>query len=124
MRIAVAGGSGLVGGHVLKSLRQAGHETVTIARSDGVDVTTGRGLDGALAGVDAAIDVSNTTATDRARSFSFSPRQANISLLPNGGWPSAITSYCQSSGLRPLKETLTTQASENKNRSSVPDRYR
>jgi uncharacterized protein YbjT (DUF2867 family) len=93
MRIAVAGGSGLVGGHVLKSLRQAGHETVTIARSDGVDVTTGRGLDGALAGVDAAIDVSNTTApTARGRSvFHRGKRTSPCCRTEDGRQPSRRT---------------------------------
>jgi uncharacterized protein YbjT (DUF2867 family) len=71
MRIAVVGGTGLVGRHVTKALERAGHEAVVVARSRGVDLTTGEGLDEALAGVEATIDVSNTLATDpdEARRF-------------------------------------------------------
>jgi uncharacterized protein YbjT (DUF2867 family) len=59
MRIAVAGGTGLVGRQVVEALGRAGHEPVVLARSQGVDVLTGDGLDEALQGVDAVIDVSN-----------------------------------------------------------------
>lgn len=62
MRIAVAGGTGLVGRHAVHALEDAGHETVVIARSHGVDVITGQGLAQALVGVDALIDVTNTPA--------------------------------------------------------------
>ncbi|MGW0826672.1 SDR family oxidoreductase [Streptomyces sp. NPDC002845] len=61
MRIAVAGGTGLVGHHVVDAVTAAGHEPVTVARSHGVDLLTGRGLDAALTGVDAVIDVTNVT---------------------------------------------------------------
>jgi uncharacterized protein YbjT (DUF2867 family) len=61
MRIAVAGGTGLVGRHVVDAVTTAGHEPVTVARSHGVDLLTGSGLDAALAGVDAVIDVTNVT---------------------------------------------------------------
>jgi uncharacterized protein YbjT (DUF2867 family) len=71
MRIAVVGGTGLVGRHVVDSVERAGHEAAVVARSRGVDLTTGEGLDEALAGAQATIDVSNTLATDpdRAREF-------------------------------------------------------
>lgn len=61
MRIAVAGGTGTVGRHVVAAARERGHDVVVLSRSDGVDVTTGRGLTAALAGADAVIDVTNTT---------------------------------------------------------------
>jgi uncharacterized protein YbjT (DUF2867 family) len=64
MRIAVIGGTGLVGHLTVEALRRATHEAVVVARSTGVDVTTGVGLDEALAGADAVIDVSSTPATD------------------------------------------------------------
>lgn len=71
MRVAVIGGTGLVGRYATKALRNAGHDAVVIARSTGVDVTTGAGLDAALAGVEAVIDVTNTPAqnADAAREF-------------------------------------------------------
>lgn len=57
MKIAVAGGTGTVGAHVVDVLRERGHEPVVIARSTGVDLLTGRGLAAAMTGVDAVIDV-------------------------------------------------------------------
>ncbi|MGA9577096.1 MAG: NAD-dependent epimerase/dehydratase family protein [Terrimicrobiaceae bacterium] len=48
MRLAVIGGTGVAGRYTVESLRRAGHDTVVIARSRGVDVSTGRGLDDAL----------------------------------------------------------------------------
>ena len=57
MRIAVAGGTGVVGRHTVDAVRAAGHDAVVLSRSHGVDLVTARGLDTALAGVDAVIDV-------------------------------------------------------------------
>ncbi|MFF8847170.1 SDR family oxidoreductase [Streptomyces sp. NPDC015127] len=71
MRVAVAGGTGLAGRHVVEELRAAGHEPVVLARSTGVDVTTGRGLDGALAGADAVIDVTNAPTISRRKAVAF-----------------------------------------------------
>ena len=65
MRVAVVGGTGLVGRHTTEALRRIGHDAVVVARSTGVDVTTGAGLDAALAGVEAVIDVTNTYAQER-----------------------------------------------------------
>src|SRR3954451_21940161 len=55
-RIAVVGATGRVGHHVVDVLEDDGHEVVAIARSRGVDVITGAGLDDALAGVDVVVD--------------------------------------------------------------------
>ncbi|HEY6793386.1 MAG TPA: NAD(P)H-binding protein [Kineosporiaceae bacterium] len=66
MRIAVAGGTGVVGRWVVRRLEQGGHQTVVLSRRHGVDLTTATGLDGALAGCSAIIDVSNV-ATNRRR---------------------------------------------------------
>lgn len=70
-RIGVAGGTGLVGRFVVDALRAAGRDPVVIARAAGVDLTTGRGLDTALAEVSAVIDVSNivTIRTSAAQEF-------------------------------------------------------
>lgn len=64
MRVAVAGGTGLAGRQVVSALQRAGHEAIVISRSSGVDLTTGDGLDRALSGVDAVIDVTNTPAVE------------------------------------------------------------
>jgi uncharacterized protein YbjT (DUF2867 family) len=62
MRIAVAGGTGTVGIHVVDALRSDGHEPVVLSRSRGTDLTTGSGLTAALEGVEAIVDVANVSA--------------------------------------------------------------
>jgi uncharacterized protein YbjT (DUF2867 family) len=64
MRIAVIGGTGVAGRHTVEALRRAGHDTIVVARSRGVDIATGEGLDDALVGVDTVIDVTNIQAPD------------------------------------------------------------
>jgi uncharacterized protein YbjT (DUF2867 family) len=71
MRIAVAGGTGLVGRYVVAELRAAGHDPVVLTRSAGADVITGDGLDAALDGAAALIDVTNTTAMSGRKSVAF-----------------------------------------------------
>jgi uncharacterized protein YbjT (DUF2867 family) len=71
VKIAVAGGTGLVGAMVVRAVRDAEHEPVVLARSNGVDITTGAGLLEALVGVEAVIDVSNITTTRRNPSVAF-----------------------------------------------------
>ncbi|MDY7089875.1 MAG: NAD(P)H-binding protein [Actinomycetota bacterium] len=71
MRIAVAGGTGMVGELVVERARAAGHEVVVISRSHGVDLTTGAGLDEALQGVDAVIDVANVETLSRKKAVDF-----------------------------------------------------
>jgi len=61
MRIAVAGGTGVVGSHVVDALRAEGNDAVVLSRRTGVDLTAGAGLDAALDGVDAVIDTANVT---------------------------------------------------------------
>ena len=71
MRIAVAGGTGAVGTHVVAVVRARGHEAVILARSAGVDVVTGRGLDAALVGVDAVIDTASVSTLRREEAIAF-----------------------------------------------------
>ncbi|MGH3901312.1 MAG: SDR family oxidoreductase [Pseudonocardiaceae bacterium] len=71
MRVAVIGGTGLVGRHTTTALRHAGHDAVVVARSTGIDVTTGAGLDAALAGVQAVVDVTSTLDQDAAAAQEF-----------------------------------------------------
>lgn len=71
MRVAVVGGTGVVGRHVVGSLRSAGHDGVALARSTGVDVVSGEGLDQALAGAQILIDVSDVAAISRSASERF-----------------------------------------------------
>jgi uncharacterized protein YbjT (DUF2867 family) len=60
MRIAVIGATGLVGRAVLAAIEREGHEGVAVSRSAGVDVVSGEGLEAALAGCHAVVDVLNT----------------------------------------------------------------
>lgn len=71
MKIAVAGGTGVVGRHVVRELESRGHEPVVLSRSTGIDLTSGNGLGPALAGVDAVVDVTNTMATRRRPASAF-----------------------------------------------------
>ncbi|MFI1098135.1 SDR family oxidoreductase [Streptomyces sp. NPDC020917] len=71
MRIAVAGGTGTAGHPLAEALTRRSHEPVIIARSRGIDLLTGRGLDAALEGVDAVIDVSNIETLSRRKAESF-----------------------------------------------------
>lgn len=71
MRIAVAGGTGIVGVHVVDAARERGHEVVVLARGRGVDVVSGAGLREALTGVDALVDVSNLSTMKTEDSVSF-----------------------------------------------------
>jgi uncharacterized protein YbjT (DUF2867 family) len=66
MRIAVAGATGHIGALTVSALDGRGHDAVRLSRSLGVDCLTGAGLDEALEGVGAVVDVTNITATDRA----------------------------------------------------------
>lgn len=71
MRIAVAGATGNIGARVVAVLRGAGHEVVPMSRSAGVDLTTGEGLDAALAGVRAVVDAISAPPTDRDRTVHY-----------------------------------------------------
>jgi uncharacterized protein YbjT (DUF2867 family) len=76
MRIAVAGATGTVGRHVVAAATERGHEVVALTRSAGVDLAGGgpgseRRLAQRLTGVDAVLDVTNTTTQSRRRSERF-----------------------------------------------------
>lgn len=71
MRIAVIGGTGLIGSRLAALLQRQGHDVVVVARATGIDSFTGEGLEEALAGTDTIVDVSNSSYTDEegAREF-------------------------------------------------------
>ncbi|SDI80963.1 Uncharacterized conserved protein YbjT, contains NAD(P)-binding and DUF2867 domains [Frankineae bacterium MT45] len=73
-RVAVAGGTGVVGRHVVAGLRAAEYEPVVISRSNGVDLTSGLRLAEAISGCTAVIDVSNVTTANRRVSVDFFSR--------------------------------------------------
>lgn len=59
MKIAVAGGTGMVGSHVVDIARTRGHEVVGLSRSTGIDLMTADGLADALVSTDVVIDVTS-----------------------------------------------------------------
>lgn len=71
MRIAVAGATGTVGQHVVRAARERGHELVPLSRREGHDLESGAGLDAALEGADAVIDVASVATTSAKRSVAF-----------------------------------------------------
>lgn len=58
-KIAVAGGTGLLGSHVVEVAGLRGHDVIALSPGTGVDLVTGAGLDGALDGVGAVVDVTS-----------------------------------------------------------------
>ncbi len=71
MKIAVAGGTGTVGAHVVDVARTRGHDVVVLTRATGVDLVSGAGLDAALVGADAVIDVVSVSTLDAKESVAF-----------------------------------------------------
>ncbi|PZS33238.1 MAG: 3-beta hydroxysteroid dehydrogenase [Pseudonocardiales bacterium] len=71
MRVAVVGGTGQVGRHVVSALEAAGHDPVVVTRSRGVDVLSGDGLGAALVGAQAVVDASNIATGRRGRAVRF-----------------------------------------------------
>jgi uncharacterized protein YbjT (DUF2867 family) len=70
-KIAVTGATGRVGSPLVEILAQRGHDVVPIARSTGVDVVTGEGLDEALAGAETIIDAATGPSPDEEQATAF-----------------------------------------------------
>lgn len=70
-KFAVAGATGRVGRHVVDVLRAGGHDVVAISRSNGVDVITGDGLEGALTGVECIVDAATGPSPDQEAASEF-----------------------------------------------------
>jgi uncharacterized protein YbjT (DUF2867 family) len=69
MRIAIAGGTGMLGRRVAAELRERGHDVRVLSRGAPeyrVDLTTGAGLDAALDGCEAVVDASNNNSRTAA----------------------------------------------------------
>ena len=69
--LAIAGATGRVGSPLVEILAQRGHHVVPIARSKGVDVVSGEGLDGALAGAETIIDTATGPSPDQDEATAF-----------------------------------------------------
>src|ERR1043166_5408014 len=71
MKIAVIGGTGLIGSRLVKSLRDHGQEVVAASPSSGVNSVTGEGLADALKGAASAVDVTNSPSWEDAAVLKF-----------------------------------------------------
>lgn len=64
MKIAVIGGSGLVGAQLVHTLRHRRHDVVAASTRTGVNTITGEGLAAAVAGSSVLVDVTNSRTFD------------------------------------------------------------
>ncbi len=64
MKIAVIGATGLIGSKTIAVLHRRGHDAVAVSRRCGVDAFTGAGLNDAIAGAHAVIDLSDARSSD------------------------------------------------------------
>jgi uncharacterized protein YbjT (DUF2867 family) len=71
MKIVVIGGSGLIGTKVVRRLRGEGHEVVAASLDSGVNIITGEGLAGALAGARVVVDVANSPSFEAEAALTF-----------------------------------------------------
>ncbi|MFB6679498.1 SDR family oxidoreductase [Streptomyces sp. NPDC056390] len=78
MKIAVIGGTGLIGSQVVKNLNAAGHEAVPHSKSSGVDVISGRGVEEAVAGADVVVNLTNSPTFDEASPAFFQTSMDNL----------------------------------------------
>ncbi|RNG24092.1 SDR family oxidoreductase [Streptomyces botrytidirepellens] len=78
MKIAVLGGTGLIGSKVVQNLTAGGHEVVPCSPSTGVDIITGKGLEEALAGADVVVNLTNSPTFDDASAAFFQTSMDNL----------------------------------------------
>ncbi|MGW0082124.1 SDR family oxidoreductase [Streptomyces sp. NPDC003393] len=78
MKIAVVGGTGLLGSQVVRVLRESGHEAVPHSRSTGLDLLDGKGLPEALAGADVVVNLTNSPTSDEASLTFFRTTMDNL----------------------------------------------
>ncbi len=71
MKIAVIGGSGLIGSKLVNQLREHGHEVVAASPKSGVNTLTGEGVAEALKGAAVVVDVSNAPSWEDAAVMNF-----------------------------------------------------
>jgi uncharacterized protein YbjT (DUF2867 family) len=76
--IAVIGATGLVGHQLVELLHAAGRKAVEVSQDSGVDMLTGEGLEAALEGADAVIDVINSPTPDDTAEAFFRQTSANL----------------------------------------------
>src|SRR5215472_6093451 len=78
MKIAVIGGTGLVGSQVVKMLNAYGHEATPQSPSTGLDLLTGKGLPEALEGAEVVVNLTNSPTFDDASPAFFQATMDNL----------------------------------------------
>jgi uncharacterized protein YbjT (DUF2867 family) len=78
MKIAVIGGTGLIGSKIVRILTANGHEAVPHSPSTGLDLLSGRGLAEALAGADVVVNLTNSPTFDDASPAFFRTTMDNL----------------------------------------------
>ncbi|RKN07184.1 SDR family oxidoreductase [Streptomyces radicis] len=88
MKVAVIGGTGLIGSQVVTNLNASGHEAVPHSPSTGVDSVTGEGLAAAVADADVVVNLTNSPTFDAASADFFRTSMDNL------------VAACEKSGVR------------------------
>jgi uncharacterized protein YbjT (DUF2867 family) len=76
--VTVVGATGLIGRQLVPMLTAAGHDVTEVSRATGVDVLTGTGLDKAVHGAAAVIDVINSASPDDSSEAFFTQASSNL----------------------------------------------
>ena len=109
-RVVVLGGTGAMGAQVSSLLRERGHDVVAASRATGVDVTTGAGLDAALAGADTVVDCLNVVTMSRRTAVSFfagaASRIADAAATAGGGYYAGKAAQEEAYAAGPVPLTL------------------
>jgi uncharacterized protein YbjT (DUF2867 family) len=83
MKIAVIGGTGLIGSQVVRILNAGGHEAVPHSPSTGLDLLSGHGLAEALDGTDVVVNLTNSPTFDDASPAFFQTTMDNLLAAAN-----------------------------------------
>ncbi|GID30688.1 SDR family oxidoreductase [Paractinoplanes brasiliensis] len=78
MKIAVLGGTGLIGSQVVKLLGEHGHDAEPLSPSSGVDLLTGEGLDAGLKGAEVVVNLTNSPTFDEKSPAFFQQTMDNM----------------------------------------------
>jgi uncharacterized protein YbjT (DUF2867 family) len=78
MKIAVIGGTGLIGSQVVKILNASGQEAVPHSPASGVDLLSGQGLAAALDGADVVVNLTNSPTFDESSAAFFQTSMDNL----------------------------------------------
>ncbi|BDD69405.1 SDR family oxidoreductase [Streptomyces violaceoruber] len=85
MKIAVIGGTGLIGAQVVENLNAAGHEAVPHSLSTGVDVVSGQAVDRAVEGAGVVVNLTNSPTFDDASLAFFEASMGNLLAAAGDG---------------------------------------